>query len=365
MTDRNKTISRITLAGINVGVNPLRPLIDDEVKRLAVSIQQIGMLTPITVRYQEHIPSADSDDSYELVTGRHRVAAALSLGWDEIDAIEIECSDVDAKLWEIAENVHRAELTRLQHDEQVAMWIKLTDEKELSTQVAPKPSKPKGGRPAGGVRAASRDLGIDRDAANRAIKVASLSDEAKDAAREHGLDDNRTALLEAAREIEPAAQVATIVERATRTAKPLTTLENNADRRDKKNDKKSPDALFESLAATGNRVEETPTASKATKPEEARIEQITAESFVPRTPAKFREAKNQIAMAETTPEAFWAEASREMAFWGFAYESAVLLLDSAILKLAAIKTRQPDASPPVGVPGENSATHRVAKTILI
>jgi ParB-like chromosome segregation protein Spo0J len=299
------------------------------------------LMTPITVRR-----SSDSDDSYELTTGRHRLAAAQSLGWDEIDAIEIECSDVDAKLWEIAENLHRSELTKLQHDEQVAMWIKLTDEKAVSTQVAP---KPQGGRPVGGVRAASRELGIDRDAANRAIKVASLSDEAKAVAREHGLDNNRTALLEAARKIEPAAQVATIVERATRTPKPLAALENNAERRDKK----SPDAATtgkqldqEEADYCENRAEVTPPASEATRAEETWIESIAAECFAPRTPAKFREALNQITMAETAPEAFWAEAYREMAFWGFAYESAVDLLDSAILKLAAIKTGQPDASPP-------------------
>jgi hypothetical protein len=117
------------------------------------------------------------------------------------------------QLWEIAENLHRVELTKLQHDEQVAMWIKLTNEKNNdAAQVAP---HRKAGQQPGGIRAASRDLGMDRDAANRAIKVAALSDEAKDAAREHGLDDNRTALLEAARETEPAAQVAKIMERAT------------------------------------------------------------------------------------------------------------------------------------------------------
>jgi ParB-like chromosome segregation protein Spo0J len=56
------------------------------VKRLAISMQQIGLMTPITVRYHDNIPSSDSDDSHELVTGRHRVAAAQSLGWEEIDA---------------------------------------------------------------------------------------------------------------------------------------------------------------------------------------------------------------------------------------------------------------------------------------
>jgi ParB-like chromosome segregation protein Spo0J len=225
--NRAKIISRVMLGTINVAANPLRPLIDDEVRRLAVSMQQIGMMTPITVRYHEHIPSPESDDSYELITGRHRVEAARSLGWDELDAIEIECSDVDAKLWEIAENLHRAELTKLQHDEQVALWIRLMNEKDIGADCA---NIPRGrGQPKGGVRAASRDLGIDRDAASRAIKVASLSDEAKDAAREHGLDDNRTALLEAARETESAAQVAKIVERATRIAVPEAVSEIEAE----------------------------------------------------------------------------------------------------------------------------------------
>jgi hypothetical protein len=52
----------------------------------------------------------------------------------------------------------------LERDEQVAEWIKLTEESEVSAQVAPKPkSGPKGGRPAAGIRRASRELNIDRD----------------------------------------------------------------------------------------------------------------------------------------------------------------------------------------------------------
>lgn len=87
-----------------------------------------------------------------------------------------------------AENLHRAELTALERDEQIARWIVLSDEKEKKlAQAAPE----KGGRgKRGGVRAASRKLGIDRDDARRAKKVAGLSDEAKAAAREAGLDDN-------------------------------------------------------------------------------------------------------------------------------------------------------------------------------
>lgn len=69
---------------------------------------------------------------------------------------------------------HRAELTALERSEQIAEWVELTG--EVIGQLAQKPS---GGRPEGGISAASRELGIDRTEAQRAVKVASLSPEAK------------------------------------------------------------------------------------------------------------------------------------------------------------------------------------------
>ncbi|MBS0641340.1 MAG: hypothetical protein JSS43_15810 [Proteobacteria bacterium] len=54
------------------------------------------------------------------------------------------------------------------------------------------------GQPKGGINAAVRELGIDRTEAQRAVKIASLSDEAKAAARDAGVADNRTCFLRAA-----------------------------------------------------------------------------------------------------------------------------------------------------------------------
>ena len=76
-----------------------------------------------------------------------------------------------------------AELTKLERDEHIAEWVRLTEEKQ-SAQLAPK--GPVGHRPQDGINAAVRELGIDRTQAQRAVKVASITDEAKVAAREAG-----------------------------------------------------------------------------------------------------------------------------------------------------------------------------------
>jgi ParB family transcriptional regulator, chromosome partitioning protein len=173
------------------------------VKKLADSIDQIGLRHPITVR--------EKGDRYVLVAGRHRLEAYKKMEIEHIPAVIVKMTNDEARLWEIAENLHRAELTRLERDEQVAEWIKIKE--RLSSQVEAKVQKM--GRPEGGINAASRELGIDDADAHRAVKVASLSEAAKDAAREVGLDNNRSALLAAAREEEPERQVATITQLAT------------------------------------------------------------------------------------------------------------------------------------------------------
>lgn len=171
------------------------------VKRLAESIDQIGLRHPVTVRRK--------GDNYILVAGAHRIEAFKKLGREHIPAIICSFTNADARLWEIAENLHRADLTKLERDENVAEWVKLTEEKQHS---ADKMSDKSRGGQEGGAAAASRELGMSERDVQRAVKVDALSDEAKDAAREHGLDDNRSALLEAAKEPTPEAQVAKVIQ---------------------------------------------------------------------------------------------------------------------------------------------------------
>jgi ParB-like chromosome segregation protein Spo0J len=143
-----------------------------------------------------------------LVAGAHRLEAAKRLGWKLIAVVYVGGDDIERELQEIAENLHRAELTALERSNQIARWAELIAAK--GAQVAP----PSGGHQPRerGIKKVARDLGVERTEVQRAVKVASISEEAKQAAREAGLDDNRTALLTVARETTPEAQVAKVAE---------------------------------------------------------------------------------------------------------------------------------------------------------
>jgi ParB/RepB/Spo0J family partition protein len=191
-----------------------RPLNDGAVAKLCESIEAIGLISPIRVR--GHV-----DGGYEIVAGHHRFAACDLIGWRAIDCIVVNDDDIHAEMAMIAENLHRAELTKLERDEQIARWIELSGDQSsenldqgssaegVSSQLATKTER---GRPESGVNAAARELGLKKDDAHRAIKVASLSNEAKQAARSAGLDNNRSALLEAAKHEAPEAQVKALQE---------------------------------------------------------------------------------------------------------------------------------------------------------
>jgi hypothetical protein len=92
------------------------------------------------------------------VTGLHRLEAAKRLGRDEIDAVFVTGNEIDRELQEIAENLHRSELTVLERDTQIGRWAELTAAKV--GQVAP----PSGGaqRAGKGVRKVARELNLER-----------------------------------------------------------------------------------------------------------------------------------------------------------------------------------------------------------
>ena len=158
----------------------------DKVKALAESMREIGLQHPISVW------SPDGNETILLSAGLHRLEAAKLLGWEEIECKFLVLGDIDRRMWEIAENLHRAELTQLEHDEQVDEWIKLVDKKRsekeaqseegISAQIEPKTR----GRPESGVKAAARDLGVERNEAQRAVaRVEKIAVDVRDGIRDN------------------------------------------------------------------------------------------------------------------------------------------------------------------------------------
>jgi hypothetical protein len=91
-----------------------RPVIKERVAVLVESLRALGLRSPITVRACQRIRNGQSADAYEIVAGRHRYEAAVSLKWEGIDAIVMDGEPDDVELWEIDENFARAELTHAQ-----------------------------------------------------------------------------------------------------------------------------------------------------------------------------------------------------------------------------------------------------------
>jgi ParB-like nuclease domain len=171
-----------------------RPCKAEDVAALAQGIQAIGLQNPIIVNgYINEDESHDfpNEDRYRLIAGRHRLEACRSLGHDRIPARVfggLPLEDVDARLWTIAENLHRADLTVAERASQVAEWVRLTTEKAQPAKPDQVEQVSKGGRgKESGVAKAARDLGIDRSEVNRALNIDAITQEAKEAAAAAGL----------------------------------------------------------------------------------------------------------------------------------------------------------------------------------
>ncbi len=94
----------IPLDRIDIGFR-LRQADAAKVESLKASFSELGHRTPISV-----VPRADGE-RFLLSAGLHRLEAARSLGWTAILAFVESGDDLDAELWEIDENLCRAELT--------------------------------------------------------------------------------------------------------------------------------------------------------------------------------------------------------------------------------------------------------------
>jgi len=100
----------------------LRGLREAAVTELMESINRLGLRTPITVSSRPAKREGGGMDTvaFDLVAGQHRLEACKRLGWEEIEASIVQMSDDERELWEIDENLCRAEFSELERGEHLA-----------------------------------------------------------------------------------------------------------------------------------------------------------------------------------------------------------------------------------------------------
>jgi hypothetical protein len=163
MVERSvKNTVAIPIAKIVVGERH-RSLEQAKVDDLAESISAIGLQHPITV-YRR-------GDEFHLVGGAHRLEAAKKLGWSTIEAVKI--TDGNRELWEIDENLVRAELSAVEMHEHLqrkkALWEARRADAEAENNGAPCATNRGRGRPKGFAAEKAAALGKSKSQINRLI----------------------------------------------------------------------------------------------------------------------------------------------------------------------------------------------------
>jgi ParB-like chromosome segregation protein Spo0J len=189
-------------------VEKRRPVNPNTVKGLVKSITAIGLRTPLMVRVLSGVP--------HLVAGLQRLEAVKALGRKTVPCICIHGGEINARKCQIAENLHRGELTKLERAEQTGEWLELTESEE---RISGKNVQKKRGRPESGDAKAARKLPISgktTDAKRKRIaadrKIRALDPVVKEAIIEAGLDDDAGKLKEIVGQKTTKAQIAKVGE---------------------------------------------------------------------------------------------------------------------------------------------------------
>ena len=109
---QNNTVNKVVEIPISsIAPNPAQPRVifdDYDLSRLAVSIQQNGILQPLTVRRLEN------GLTYELIAGERRLRACKLLNMSYVPCIIIETTTKDSAVLAVLENLQRADLSYME-----------------------------------------------------------------------------------------------------------------------------------------------------------------------------------------------------------------------------------------------------------
>ena len=158
--------SVVSIAAEDIVPNPAQPRLyfnDYELTQLAVSIQQNGILQPITVRKLDA-------GKYELIAGERRLRAAKLVNLEFVPCIVLESSDCASAILAILENLQRSDLNFLEEANSIRRLIEhygLTQE-----------------------QAAAR-LGVAQSTVANKLRLLRLSDRHKELVLRYGLNERQ------------------------------------------------------------------------------------------------------------------------------------------------------------------------------
>lgn len=114
---------------------PRKHIKDEELNSLAQSIEQNGLINPITVR------DSKENGKFEIIAGERRYRAAILLGWKSIPAILKDLDDRTAHAVALVENLQREDLNPI---EEASGYKDLLEQHQLThDQVAESIGKPR------------------------------------------------------------------------------------------------------------------------------------------------------------------------------------------------------------------------------
>ncbi len=115
-----KGVADIRLDAIKIG-DRHRAVRPDRIGAIAKSIDDIGLQTPIDVCLAE--------DGVRLVAGHHRLEACRRLEWEFVPVRFLDIDEDERELWELAENLHRVDLTKDERDRHIRRYAELLEKR--------------------------------------------------------------------------------------------------------------------------------------------------------------------------------------------------------------------------------------------
>ena len=145
---------------------PRREFGPDELAELALSISQVGVLQPLSVR---RLP-----DGWELIAGERRLRAAELAGLSQVPCLPVEADDDASALLALVENLQRQDLTVW---EEADALRRLIDRHHLSQQEA------------------ARRIGKSQSAVANKLRLLKLPGDVIDSLRDHRLTERHARAL--------------------------------------------------------------------------------------------------------------------------------------------------------------------------